>query len=339
MLVEQSLSAQRIIDCLHAHYGIKIIKFTIIPLGADSNASVYKAIGQDNSSYFVKLKCGHHHDIGITLLQLLHEVGIKQIIPPIKTMQGHLTQSIGDFTLILYPFIEGKNGFTRALTDEQWLTLGKTLKQVHEINVPPSIKQRLRQETFSSKWRQIVRTLYTHVEATANGDKVALKLLAFMRKNIMIIRRLVDRAEQLAQILQNESPQFVLCHSDIHGGNILINNDNTIYIVDWDDPIIAPKERDLMFIGGGVANVWNKPHEEALFYKGYGKIEVNRTILAYYRHERIVEDIAEYGQNLLLTTAGGENRSEMYNHFLAMFKPRGVVDIAFKTDESLRLEL
>ena len=30
-----------------------------------------------------------------------------------------------------------------------------------------------------------------------------------------------------------------------------------------------PKERDLMFIGGGVANVWNKPHEETLFYKGY----------------------------------------------------------------------
>ena len=34
-----------------------------------------------------------------------------------------------------------------------------------------------------------------------------------------------------------------------------------IYIVDWDEPIMAPKERDLMFIGGGVANVWNKPRK------------------------------------------------------------------------------
>lgn len=32
-------------------------------------------------------------------------------------------------------------------------------------------------------------------------------------------------------------------------------------IVDWDEPIMAPKERDLMFIGGGVANVWNDPSE------------------------------------------------------------------------------
>lgn len=52
---------------------------------------------------------------------------------------------------------------------------------------------------------------------------------------------------------------------------------------------------------GGIANVRHKSHEEALFYKGYGKNEVNMTMLTYYRHERIVEDIVEFGQNLLLT--------------------------------------
>lgn len=333
MLVKQSLSDQRIIDCLQAHYGIKVVTLTFLPLGADANASVYKAETQEKSSYFVKLKRGHHHDMGIAIVQLLHKVGIQQIIPPVKTIHGHPTQSIDDFTLILYPFIEGQDGFTCALTDEQWLTLGKTLRQIHEVDVPLSIKQRIRQEAYSSKWREIVWSLYAHIEAKPTGDKIALKLLVFMKKNILTIQRLVDRAEQLAQILQNESPQFVLCHSDIHGGNVLMD-DNTIYIVDLDDPIMAPKERDLMFIGGGVANVWNKSHEEALFYKGYGKIEVNMTMLTYYRHERIVEDIAEFGQNLLLTTAGGENRPEMYKHFIAMFEPRGVVDIAFKTDEN-----
>ncbi|WP_262337392.1 phosphotransferase enzyme family protein [Legionella genomosp. 1] len=337
--MEQFLSHQYIIDCLHAHYGINIITLTFLPLGADNNASVYKAEAQDNPSYFVKLKRGHHHNIGIAILQLLHEAGIEQVIPPIKTIEGSLTQSIGEFTLILYPFIEGEDGFTRALTDEQWLILGKTLRQVHEIDVPLSIKQQIRKELFSSKWREIVRSLYAHIEAKPTGDKVALDLMAFMKKNILTIRRLVDRAEQLAQILQNESPQFVLCHSDIHGGNVFMNNDNTIYIVDWDDPIMAPKERDLMFIGGGVANVWNKSHEEALFYKGYGKTEVNRTILAYYRHERIVEDIAEYGQELLLSLAGGKKRSEMYQHFIAMFEPRGVIDIAFETDDSSNVSL
>lgn len=335
MLVRQSISDQPIIDCLYTHYGIDVVTLRFLPLGADMNASVYKAETEDQSSYFVKLKRGHHHDIGIAIVQLLHHVGIQQVILPVKTIHEHPTQRIDDFTLIVYPFIEGQDGFNRTLTDEQWLTLGKTLKQLHEIYVPASIKPRLRQETYSSKWREMVRSLYPLIKGKPAWDEIALKLLAFMKKNILTIQRLVDRAEQLAQRLQNESPQFVLCHSDIHGGNVLIDNDNTLYIVDWDDPIMAPKERDLMFIGGGVANVWNNSHEEALFYKGYGQVDINKIMLTYYRHERIVEDIAEYGQDLLLTMAGGENRPDMYKHFIAMFEPRGVIDIAFKTDEGL----
>jgi len=128
----------------------------------------------------------------------------------------------------------------------------------------------------------------------------------------------------------------LLCHSDLHGGNVLVDGNNTIYIIDWDEPILAPKERDLMFMGGGVGNVWNDSDEEVIFYKGYGKTEVNKTILTYYRHERIVEDIAEFGQNLLLTMDGGEGRLQSYQHFMAMFEPNGVVDIAFKTSVGLR---
>lgn len=335
MLVKQPISDKLIIDCLNTNYNIKVVRLTFLPLGADMNASVYKVEAHDQSSHFVKIKRGHHHDIGIAVVGLLHNAGIQQIIPPVKTTRSQPTQRLDDFTLIVYPFIEGQNGFIRTLTDEQWLTLGKTLRQVHEIDVPSSIQHRIRREAYSPKWREIVQSLYTSVKSEPIGDEIALQLWAFMQENAPAIHRLVDRAEQLAEVLQNKSPKFVLCHSDIHGGNVLINGNNTIYIVDWDDPIMAPKERDLMFIGGGVANVWNKPHEEALFYKGYGKTEINMTILAYYRHERIVEDIALYGQDLLLTTAGDENRAEMYKHFIAMFEKNGVVDIAFKTDESL----
>lgn len=335
MLVKPPLSDQHIIDCLHADYGIEVVALTFLPLGADMNASVYRAEAQGQTSFFVKLKRGYHHDIGITIVGLLHNAGIKQIISPIKTTHGQSTKRINDFTLVVYPFVEGYDGFNHPLTDEQWLMLGRALRQVHQIDVPSSIQYQVRCEAYSPKWREIVRSLYSHIEAQSAGDELALKLSAFMKENRLIIHRLVSRAEELAQKLQGEAPKFVLCHSDIHGGNVLLQRDDTLYIVDWDEPMMAPKERDLMFIGGGVGNVWNKPHEEELFYKGYGKTKINATILAYYRHERIVEDIALYGQDLLLTTAGGEDRPEMYKHFIAMFEPNGVVDIAFKTDENL----
>lgn len=337
MIEKSSLSEQRIIDCLKINYGIEVATLTVLPLGADMHASVYKAQTHTQSSYFVKLKRGHHHDISTTIIELLRNAGIQHIVPIVKTIRGQITQHIDDFTLTVSPFVEGRDGFSRNLTDDQWYTLGKVMKQIHEINVPTSIQAKIRRETYSPKWRQVVQSLYPLIDSDPSGDEIAIKLLTFMKKHRAVIHRLVDRAEQLAQKVQDQSSQFVLCHSDLHGGNVLIDENDALYIVDWDDPIMAPKERDLLFIGGGVANVWNKLHEKELFYKGYEKIDVNMTLLAYYRHERIVEDIAEYGQQLLLTKAGGQDRIKWYKQFIAQFDPQGVVEIAFKSDEDLTL--
>lgn len=301
------------------------------------HASVYKAQTHNQSLYFVKLKRGHHHDISSTIITLLRDAGIQQIIPIVKTIRGQATQHVDDFTLTVSPFVDGRDGFSRDLTDDQWYTLGKVMRKIHEINVPLLVQTKIRRESYSPQWRQAVRSLYSLIDSEPNGDEVAINLLTFMKQHRAAIHRLVDRAEQLAQKAQGQSSQFVLCHSDLHGGNVFIDENDTLYIVDWDDPILAPKERDLMFIGGGVANVWNKPHEKEFFYEGYGKVEINMTLLAYYRHERIVEDIAEYGQQLLLTMEGGKDRIKWYEQFIAQFDPQGVVEIAFKTDEDLTL--
>ncbi len=334
MTDKQLLPAQRIIACLKADYGIETATLTLLMLGADMNASVYRAQACDGVSYFIKLKRGHHHDICVTLLSLLQISGIEHIIPPVKTIHGRPILHIENATLIVYPFIEGQDAFSHNLTNDQWIALGKVLRQVHDFALPPSVLSQIRRETYSPQWREAVRSLYPHIGTKQGGDETALKLEAFMKKHDAEIHRLVDRAERLCEMIRNQSPKFVLCHSDIHGGNVLVDKNGTIYIVDWDEPIMAPKERDLMFIGGGVANVWNNPHEEESFYQGYGVCEINRDILAYYRHERIVEDIAIYGQSLLLSTDGGADRIVMYKHFTDMFQPRGVVDIAFKTDFS-----
>ena len=101
-------------------------------------------------------------------------------------------------------------------------------------------------------------------------------------------------------------PEFVLCHSDIHAANLLVAADGALYIVDWDEPILAPKERDLMYAGGGQSFLGYTPQEEeALFYRGYGETQVDPVGLAYYRYERIIEDIAAFCEQLLTSGKGG----------------------------------
>ena len=75
MIQTALLSNDHIIDCLKTDYGIEIATLKLLPLGADINASVYQARAHNQSSYFVKIKRGHHHDISLTILELLHEGG------------------------------------------------------------------------------------------------------------------------------------------------------------------------------------------------------------------------------------------------------------------------
>ena len=82
MIEKQSISDQRIIDCLQTHYDIKVATITFLLLGADINASIYKAKTHDQSSYFIKIKRGDHHEISEDIAgfgqQLLFSSGERQ---------------------------------------------------------------------------------------------------------------------------------------------------------------------------------------------------------------------------------------------------------------------
>ncbi len=335
MTEKKFLSEKDIHFTLRTHFGIEISSLTLLSLGADIDALVYKATANTALSYFIKIKRNKQQDISAVIVELLGNAGIQEIIPPIKTLEGQVIQRIGQCIVNVYPFIDGQDGFSRDLTDAQWITLGKTLKKIHEIKVPAGIQDHIRQEIYAPKWREQVRQIYQHIDDKPSGDEFSLKLLEIMIEKRSEIYQLVDKAEVLSQKLQNQKMPFVLCHSDLHGGNVLIGKDENLYIVDWDEPIMAPKERDLMFVGAGVANVWNKPEEEILFYQGYGVVEINMKALAYYRNERIVEDIAEYAEALLLTKSGENDRATLFNHFAGMFLPHGVVEIALNTAKDI----
>src|SRR5690606_22184304 len=95
---------------------------------------------------------------------------------------------------------------------------------------------------------------------------------------------------------------------------------------------LAPKERDLMYIGAGIGDTWNTPQEEDLFYQGYGASEVDHDVITYYRYERIVQDIAAFAEQLLLTDDGGDDREQALYFFNSQFQPNGVVEIALRSD-------
>jgi spectinomycin phosphotransferase len=334
--LKETLLRQTIIEALNTSYGIQVGMLTLVAGGADLDATTYKA-ESGNRSYFAKVKRGALNPIFPAILELLNTSGIQQVIAPMKTIQGHTVQQVEDSHLMVFPFMDGKNGFDCELTHFQWVTLGETLKKIHSIMISPETRELIRREDYSPQWRNTVRSLYSQIAGKVISGEIASKMVQFLIDHKATILKLVEQAEQLGQEVQKQSPPSVLCHSDIHAGNVMISETGEIYLVDWDSPILAPKERDLMFIGGGVAGVWNRPFEEELFYQGYGPTNVNSTALAYYRYERIITDIVEYTQELVFGNSENPAKESMYRHFTNIFEPGNVLEIAFKTEHNLSL--
>lgn len=336
MLEKPDLEDDRLLDCLKADYGLSAIQVTFLPLGADQHTAAYRIVTEDATTYFLKLRSGLFDETSVALPKFLSQQGIGQIIPPLPTRTGLLWANLEPYKLILYPFVEGQDGYDAGLTNDQWAEFGRALRQIHALAVPSSLVKRIRRETYSARWRDRVTSFLDLAEGGPFDDSVARKLAAFLSARREQILDLVDRADRLAETLRAQTPDVVLCHSDLHAGNILITASDAFYIVDWDEPILAPKERDLMYVGGGLMGGWRAPQEEEyLFYRGYGQAPVDPIALAYYRYERIVQDIAAFCEQLFLTTEGGADREQAYRWLTSTFLPNHTLEIAYRSDKTL----
>lgn len=336
MLEKPDLQGETIAACVQKAYGLNAAVIEFLPLGADRNTAVYRAVTHDGTAYFVKLRSGIFDEMTIVIPRLFYERGIQQVIAPLFTRTQQLWTALDNFILTVSPFVEGRNGYEMNLSDQHWVALGRALKAIHRASVPPAVADRIQRETYSAHWREVVKKFQALVEQTTFDDPVSAKLAALMRQERQTISELVRRAEHYAAMLQKQSQQFILCHADIHAGNVLIDPNDYLYVVDWDTLIFAPKERDLMFVGGGQFGSARSPlEEETLFYQGYGSTRADPIGLAYYRCERIVQDIAAYCEQILLTDTGSPDREEGLRQLASQFLPDGVVNVTFQYEQNL----
>ena len=332
MLEKPNIPDELIISLLHEEYDFQVAQLTFLPIGADSRTAVYRVVTEEAIAYFLKLR-KNFDEVTVHVPLSLKANGVEAIIVPLETKSKQHWADFGEYTMILYPFIDGKNGFEMNLMDQHRRSLGAAFKRIHTARIPRELKSQIREENFSLGWRESMRRYQAQVEVNRFSDLTATKLAAFMRSKQAEIMRVLNRSEQLASKLQSKPLDFVLCHSDIHGGNVLIGNTGGLYVVDWDDPILAPKERDLMFIGGGIDDLWKNKQEIDMFYQGYGETHIDWTALAYYRYERVIEDLVVICDLLLPSNEGGEDRERSYGWFTSNFEPGGTIEIAERTDK------
>jgi len=336
MLEKPELKDEIIINCLQKKYGVSTEKIVFLPLGGDLSTAVYRVVATDETPYFCKLRRGVFDETTIELPKFLSKQGIAQIIPLLITKAGELRVELGEFKLILYPFVEGKNGYDVELSESQWADFGAAFKQIHTTIIPSTLISIIRKENYSPEWRERCRNIIERLDSETFDNAVSVDMAMFLRSKREMILGAIERAEQLAHVMVSRSMEFVLCHSDIHPGNILIDTQGTLFIVDWDYPMLAPKERDLMFIGGGQGFMpYSAEREEMLFYRGYGQAQLDPIALAYYRYERCITDISVECERIFSNTLGDSDRAQSLEILQLYFLPNCTMELAYSSDRTL----
>jgi spectinomycin phosphotransferase len=334
---DPGLEVGKISACLLEHYGLRVASVAFLPVGFDPNAAAYRIVSRDGTAYFLKVRFGPVHEIGLLVPQALGELGIRNVLAPLPTRSSNLWCRLDCYTdhgAVLYPFVGGENATVAGLSDDQWREFGSTLRAIHASGLGERLRGRLPVETFSLPSAAPVRRLLMLVDETEQFEGcAAARFAAFWRTRAGQIRRMLARAEALGRSLQTRSFEHVLCHADIHAANILVGDDGRIRLIDWDGPLVAPRERDLLFVVGSKIARTVEPREERLFFEGYGPIGIDPDALVYYRYERIIEDLGEIGKSVFLDPSIGEQaKAEEAGLAVSFFAPGGMAESAETVD-------
>lgn len=327
MLEDPGLNLEELTAALHTAYAIHASALTFMR-GYDLQAASYEVTAAEGSC-FLKVRFGPVHEASLDVPRALLEAGVPSILAPLRTRSSALWAAMDDRSLILYPFVRGRNAMDAGLTDVQWRTFGATLRAVHDSGLQRSLANRLPVETFALAAAAPVRRALELAEHRTLESAAARRFAAFWREQAGRIGDVLERAEELAARLRARSFGRVLCHTDVHAANILVTDDGGICLVDWDGPMLAPRERDLLFVIGSRIARAVEPREEAWFFDGYGAVDVDADALVYYRYERILEDIGVDGESVFLDESTSEaTRERQVDLVASFFAPDGDLERA-----------
>lgn len=321
---------------LRMHFGVSIATLTFLPLGADSASAVYRVEAADGAAYLLKTRRGQGFSAAsLVVPRHLHDLGVPHIVAPLLTFAKTQWIMVDNFALTLYPFIDGRIGGDAGLSERHWIEFGTTMRQIHRVQLPPDLMDIVPRESYVPSRRSVVDDLEEAISRQVPEDPVQRELAAFWNSRRDEIRTLLNRADALGRRLREASAPLVLCHADLHTRNLLLEGDDQFWIVDWDETVLAPKERDLMFVVGGIARELLETHHTELFFRGYGDTAIDPHTLAYYRYAWAVQDVGAYGeQSFLAPELSEESRRFALGRFMSLFAPGNIVPIALAGDSA-----
>jgi len=295
---QPKISKNKLIFTVQQGYGLEIenIVFLLRGFGGDC----YRAESLTGINYFLKL-----HDPAANqmmaassrafYLPLMHQLSVKRILPdipcPLQTLEGALSLKIGENELVVTNFIEGELVGFGELPEAILICLAEKIGILHGSSANLEFEQPFIDQFEIVFERDLVQSFDTlsRLPKNATPGQKSLQEIILPRKAQIIAD--LERLKELQTYTRNTRKPKVVCHTDLHGGNLMTDRQGVLYILDWENALIAPPEHDLFFFAGE-RGFWDLfwPH----YTRHFPAASIDPGLLRFYFYRRALEDITDF---------------------------------------------
>lgn len=310
------------------HYALDGLELTPVDGGADLAASLWEAVDARGRRFAVKWSTSGS-PAGTVLPAVLAAARPGSAPAPVPAQDGSLWTDIGGARLSVMEWLDGASGSDAPLNERGWRAFGQLLAALHTLPVEGEVRAVVPREDFDpSRWADHFERVDAELDAVPSGEK-ARRLAELWHPHRAELREAHQHTRSLAERLRSRGglPRYVPCHGDPHLGNLVLTDGGHLALIDFDDAVLAPPERDLMFVlGGGVlADLAATGRQQTWFMEGYGTHAADADLLTYYRGLRLLEDTSELAAIILAPSSTEDDRDEALSHLANVFSPTGML--------------
>ncbi len=283
---------------LFAQYGLNVYAMKEVPGGWSASAFIVQT---DKGEYFVKVYDKHRPSVqpwiqrmalympAVLWLSANTPLKDKMIAPILAKNAAYKVENI-NFVLVVFPYVDGKTLCETQLTSEQISQLADILALLHSYGEKTPVPTEQLVELYTLPFLD-------SLNAAIHADNMPFGLRKALQTHSHEITQAVRALQLLAERMRLNPPLHVLCHTDIHGWNLMWGN--RLILIDWEGLRLAPVESDLFSFSDGFFFGYAKEEFFAAYQKVCPGYTVNETAMNFYRLRRRLEDIAEFAHSMI----------------------------------------
>ncbi len=313
MLLEPRIDRTELLRVVRAAYGLELDRLEYL---SEGSVHAYRASGA-SGRYFLKLfpdtilgrEMAARMDGEHGLLIALRETRALPRVPEVlRTFSGLTRSSFSGWPLAMYQFIEGKTIWVGW--EERVPQIAEILGQLHasanqlqarglELPVPD--------EDFGLPFESGLLEMMERLENPGSSATVGVRALRdLLRPRRDELLSLLARARALRDLARSKARALVVAHTDLHGGNLLLDPTGQLWALDWETARLAPPEHDLHLYHSRL-EAFLPAYEAALG----APARLDADVFGFYMYRRNLEDLAVSAAEIVETDADEQNLRDL----------------------------